>query len=128
MSTYLNEKQRKGKLGKVCPIFIKDNNIYLKISEKENKKVSFGRGNVSKVLYIFYLQQIELSGYNSPRFVSQVELENYKEVLLSIYWDISGSGSKSEADIMSWWDKGVNTFVMVGQGGEHIFARCYRNK
>lgn len=111
MSTYLNEKQRKGKLRKVCPVFIKDNNIYIKISEKENKKVSFERGYVSKVLYIFYLQQIELSGYNSPRFVSQVELENYKEVLLSIYWDISGSGSKSEADIMSWWDKGVNTFL-----------------
>lgn len=113
MSTYLNEKQRKGKLRKVCPIFIKDNNIYIKISEKENKKVSFERGYVSKVLYIFYLQQIELFGYNFslPKLVSQVELENYKEVLLSIYWDISGSGSKSEADIMSWWDKGVNTFL-----------------
>jgi|GEM_PF-1823195 len=113
VATYLNEKQRKGKLQKVCPIFVKGNDIYIKISEKENKKVSFGRGHVSKALYIFYLQQIELVWHNIdlPGLLSQVELEKYKEVLLSIYWDISGNYSKSEKDIISWWDKEVNTFL-----------------
>ena len=113
MSTYLNEKQRKGKLKEVCPIYIKNDNIYLKISEKESKKVDFGRGNVPKSIYIFYLQQIELllCNTNLPRYVSQLELEKYKDVLLLIYQDISGNFSKSEKDIMSWWDKEVNTFL-----------------
>jgi len=112
VATYLNEKQRKGKLKKICPVYIKNNNIYIRISEKESKKVAFIRGRIPKAIYIFYLQQIELSGtyINLPKLVSQVELEKYKEVLITIYWEITGDYSKSENDIMTWWDKGVNTF------------------
>ena len=113
LATFLKEQQRKGKQKKVCPIFVKDDNIYIKISENDNKKVSFNRGYVAKALYIFFLQQIELVSHNInlPGLVSQVELENYKEVLLAIYRDISCDYSKSEKDTSSWWDKEVNTFL-----------------
>ena len=112
-ATYLNEKQKKGKLKEVCPIYIKNGDIYLKISKKESKKVEFDRRNVAKTIYIFYLQKIELLWYNTklPLYVSKVELEKYKKVLLSIYWDVSGNASKNEKDIMSWWDKEANTFT-----------------
>lgn len=113
VATYLNEKQRKGKLKKICPIYIKNNNIYIRLSENESKKVAFSRGRIPKAIYIFYLQQIELAGtyINLPKLVSQVELEKYKEVLITIYWEITGDYSKSVNDIMTWWDKGTNTFT-----------------
>lgn len=124
LAAYLMMKQNKGKLKKVYPIFVRDDKIYLKISENEHKKVVFGRYGVANTLYIFFLRLIERAAKDNcdPIYVSKVGLEKYKEELLSIYKYISGYAS-GMSDIESWWEKSSNDFANALSSIRKFFKR-----
>jgi len=98
LAAYFMKKMNEGKLKEVYPILIKDDNLYLKISKKENMKVVFDRYGVAKTLYIFFLRLIEYATKNhiDPIYVSRAELIEYKNDLSSIYERISRWASRED--------------------------------
>lgn len=92
------------KMNTFCKLFVRDDKIYLKISEEERKEILFGR-DYAKALYVFYLQQIQRAKRNPDvsQYLSREELEAYKEELLKMYQFFSGRICTMN-DIQSLWD------------------------
>ena len=55
----MKQMRNKGKLKEPCKIKVKDRNIYLKLPKNELKELSFRRGSIAKMLYVFYLIQLK---------------------------------------------------------------------
>ena len=102
----LKKLKDKGKQKTMYPIVVKQKDIYLQISETELLKTDFGRGEVAKTLYIFYLQQIARAAdsHSKPIYISKQELADHKEELYDIYWSLGGGSIKKANDINIWWD------------------------
>lgn len=112
LNLVLKQMRNKSKLKKLCKLRIKDKHIYLKLSANELKELSFRRGGIAKMLYIFFLVQIKRAEKDPrvSRNIAQVNLEDYKKDLLYIY---QGIGSNWDADIHnieSVWDKDNGDF------------------
>jgi hypothetical protein len=105
------EKQRRENREKVkvpCQLKVRDDKICIELPDKSLKKITFGRGNPAKTLYIFFLRQIERAeeDRNASTCLSQVEMEAYKDDLFYIYQNISGKKCKMQ-DVESWLKKGT---------------------
>ena len=103
----LKQMRNKKKRTEPCKIKVKDKHIYLMLSKNELQEISFRRGGIAKMLYVFYLVQIKRAEKDArvPRNIAQVNLVDYKDDLLRIY---QGVGSNWDADIHnieSVWDK-----------------------
>lgn len=100
------EKQRRenmNKLKTLCKLVIRDDKIGIELPDHHFQKITFGRGNVAKMLYVFYLRQIERAALDrkaSP-CLSRVEMVEHKEELSRIYQNISGK-SCSVKDVELW--------------------------
>ena len=108
-------QKNKSKLKSFYPLKIKKNNIYIKLSDQNEKKVTFRRYAVAKTLYIFFLRQI-IRAENDPTMpscLSQVEMENYTDELLTIYHNVCGKSEYGRNDIQSWFQKSTvsNDFI-----------------
>lgn len=101
----VKELKDKYKMNTFCKLFVKDKDLYLKVSDTENRVIEFGR-DTSKALYVFYLQQIQRAKKNPgvPQYLSQDELEDYKNELFEIYQWFSGSTRRRIEDICDMWD------------------------
>lgn len=99
-------QKNKSKLKFFCPLKVKDNTIYI-VPFGQDQKIAFGRGCVAKSLYIFFLRQIKRTEKDpsAPLYLSQAELENYKDELLYIYRNVSGKMRCTTKSIESWWQK-----------------------
>ena len=102
----LKKWKDKGKQKTMYPIVVKQKDIYLQISETELLKTDFGRGEVAKTLYIFYLRQIARAAdsHSKPIYISKQGLADHKEELYDIYWSLGGGSIKKADDINIWWD------------------------
>ena len=105
------EKQRRENMAKVklpCKLEVQDDRICIELPDQSLKKITFGRGNVAKTLYIFFLRQIERAeeDRNAPTCLSQVEMEAYKDELFYIYQNISGKKCRMQ-DVELWLKKGT---------------------
>lgn len=109
----MKQMRNKGKLKKPCKIKVKDKNIYLMLPKKELKELSFRRGSIAKMLYIFYLVQLKRAEKdpNAPTRITQVNLADYKDDLLSIYQGICSRWDADMHNIESVWDNGSNDFA-----------------
>ena len=107
----MKQMRNKGKLKQPCKIKVKDEDIYLILSKNELQRLSFKRGSIAKMLYVFYLIQIKRAEKdpNAPTSVTQVNLEDYKNELFEIYMEISGKWSPQNVE--SVWDNGSNDFA-----------------
>ncbi len=101
----LTKREAKKKVQEFCPLMVKDNNVYyLELDDMQIEKITFGRANVAKTLYIFFLRQIERASRDSaePKCLSKVEIvenQKYLDDLQEIYEKISGK----KCDIKSWF-------------------------
>ena len=82
------------------------------LPKNELKDLSFRRGGIAKMLYIFFLVQIKRAEKDPcvSKNIAQVNLVDYKDDLLRIY---KGLGSNWDADIHSIesvWDKDNGDF------------------
>ena len=130
MKKGLRRLSNKNKLKDPCPIIVKEKGIFVELPDKKLKKVTFGRGNLAKTLYIFFLRQIVRAEKDNatPACLSQFELEDHKEELLDIYENISGkSGSIKEVE--SWLEKGTvsNTFSNATASIRKYFDKIFNN-
>ncbi|MBO7481150.1 MAG: hypothetical protein J6T63_03470 [Bacteroidales bacterium] len=132
LSAYFMKKLNEGKMKEMYPILIKSDNIFLKISEKENKKVVFDRYGVAKTLYIFFLRLIEYATTNQidPIYVSRAGLIKYKKDLISIYerisrWSSRDDNSKEDIEyiIDSLCDKNDREFANILSSIRRFFKR-----
>ena len=113
-----------------CRIIVKGDGIFVELPDQKLKKVTFGRGNMSKTLYIFFLRQIVRAQKDNAisTSLSQVELEDYKEELLNIYQNISGKQGNI-MDVESWLEKGTisNTFANATASIRKYFDKLFDN-
>lgn len=109
----MKQMRNKGKLKKTCKIKVKDKNIYLMLPKKELKELSFRRGSIAKMLYVFYLVQLKRAEKdpNAPTCITQVNLADYKDDLLYIYQGICSRWDADMHNIESVWDNGSNDFA-----------------
>ncbi|MBQ4442591.1 MAG: hypothetical protein II899_10890 [Bacteroidales bacterium] len=109
----LKQMRNKDKLKEPCKIKVKDENIYLKLPKNELKKLSFRRGSIAKMLYVFYLIQLKRAEKDpkAPTRVAQVNLADYKDDLLYIYQGICSRWDAGMHNIESVWDNGSNDFA-----------------
>lgn len=109
----LKQMRNKDKLKEPCKIKVKDENIYLKLPKNELKKLSFRRGSIAKMLYVFYLIQLKRAEKDpkAPTRVAQVNLADYKDDLLYIYQGICSKWDAGMHNIESVWDNGSNDFA-----------------
>ena len=107
----MKQMRNKGKLKSPCKIKVKDKNIYLMLPKKELKELSFRRGSIAKMLYVFYLIQLKRAEKDpkAPTSIAQVNLEAYKDELFEIYMEISGK--LDPQNVESVWDNGSNDFA-----------------
>lgn len=107
-----------------CPIQVCDDKIQLEFPGKKYEKVTFGRANVAKTLYIFFLRQIERAAQdkNMLPYLSQQEMKQYVAELGDIYRDISG---KTRFNLSSLFEKSTvsNDFATARSS-----IRCYFDK
>ena len=103
----LKSLKNKYKMDTICKVEVDDDKIYLWISKKEKREILFDRRDFAKTLFVFYLQQIQRANRNPgvSRYLSQLELEEYKDELYKIYQYFSGRQQCSMKDIQSLWDK-----------------------
>ena len=108
----LKQMRNKSKLKEPCKLKVKDKHIYLKLSENELKDLSFRRGGIAKMLYVFFLVQIKRAEKDPgvSRNIAQVNLEDYKDDLLKIYKEISYNWDADMHSIESVWDKDNGDF------------------
>ena len=94
-----------GKMATFCKLFVKDDKLYFKVPDTEERIIEFGR-ETSKALYVFYLRQIQRAKKNPgvSQFLSQIELEEYKDELFKIYQWFSGRVNCRIEDISDMWD------------------------
>jgi hypothetical protein len=104
--------RNKGKLKVPCKIKVKDKNIYLMLPKNELKELSFRRGGIAKMLYVFFLVQIKRAEKNPcvSKNIAQVNLVDYKDDLLRIYREISSNWDAKMDSIESVWDKDNGDF------------------
>ena len=109
----MKQMRNKGKLKSPCKIKVKDKNVYLMFPKKELKELSFRRGSIAKMLYVFYLVQLKRAEKdpNAPTSVAQVNLADYKDDLLYIYQGICSRWDADMHNIESVWDNGSNDFA-----------------
>ena len=94
----------KEKLTNTCSILVENDKIYLELPGHKTEKLIFGRGNVAKALYIFFLRQIERASKNKrvSSYLSQEEMKDYAEELRKIYENLSG---RTPFNFESWFQK-----------------------
>ena len=108
----LERQKNKGKMDTPFKLKVENEKIYVILPTNERHEVVFGRGNVSKTLYVFFLRQIERAKKDrtDPIYISKQDLESYKEELLEIYREIGHKHSATVKNIESWWDPSYNDF------------------
>ena len=76
MKKGLRRLNSKSKQKDPCRIIVKENGIFVELPDSKLKKVTFGRGNLSKTLYVFFLRQIMRATKDNtiPRCLSQFEM------------------------------------------------------
>lgn len=109
----MKQMRNKGKLKVPCKIKVKDKSIYRMLPTNELKELSFRRGSIAKMLYVFFLIQIKRAEKdpNAPTRITQVNLEAYKGDLLYIYREICSKWDADMHSIESVWDNGSNDFA-----------------
>lgn len=109
----MKQMRNKGKLKEPCKIKVKDRNIYLKLPKNELKELSFRRGSIAKMLYVFFLIQLKRAEKDPkvPTSVAQVNLAAYKDDLLYIYRGFCSKWDAGMHNIESVWDNGSNDFA-----------------
>ena len=102
----LKQMRNKGKLKEPCKIKIQDKHIYLMLPKNERKDLSFRRGGIAKMLYVFFLVQIKRAEKDPcvPTNIAQANLVDYKDDLLQIYRSISSKWDADIHSIESVWD------------------------
>lgn len=127
--------RNKGKLKVPCKIKVKDKHIYLMLPKNELKGLSFRRGSIAKMLYVFFLIQIKRAEKDPcvSKNIAQVNLVDYKDDLSEIYMNISGKWDPQS--IESVWNKESNDFAnalsSIRRSFEDIFdvnsllPKCY---
>ena len=107
----LKQMRNKGKLKEACKIKVKDKSIYLMLPKNEQQELSFRRGGIAKMLYVFYLILIKRAEKDPkvPTSVAQVNLVDYKDELFEVYMDISGKWEPQSVE--SVWNKESNDFA-----------------
>ena len=107
----LTKRNAKKKVRKFCRLIVKDSNVYyLDLDDMQIDKITFGRANVAKTLYIFFLRQIERASKDNTvtKCLSQVEIaENreYLDELQKIYEEVSDK----KGSIKSWFVNSTQT-------------------
>ena len=109
----MKQMRNKGKLKVPCKIKVKDKSIYRMLPTNELKELSFRRGSIAKMLYVFFLIQIKRAEKdpNAPTRITQVNLADYKDDLLYIYQGICSRWDADMHSIESVWDNGSNDFA-----------------
>ena len=127
--------RNKGKLKVPCKIKVKDKSIYRMLPKNELKELSFRRGSIAKMLYVFFLIQIKRAEKDPcvSKNIAQVNLLDYKDDLSEIYMNISGKWDPQS--IESVWNKESNDFAnalsSIRRSFEDIFdvnsllPKCY---
>ena len=127
--------RNKGKLKVPCKIKVKDKSIYRMLPNNELKELSFRRGSIAKMLYVFFLIQIKRAEKDPcvSKNIAQVNLVDYKDDLSEIYMNISGKWDPQS--IESVWNKESNDFAnalsSIRRSFEDIFdvnsllPKCY---
>lgn len=127
--------RNKGKLKVPCKIKVKDKSIYRMLPKNELKELSFRRGSIAKMLYVFFLIQIKRAEKDPcvSKNIAQVNLVDYKDDLSAIYMNISGKWDPQS--IESVWNKESNDFAnalsSIRRSFEDIFdvnsllPKCY---
>ena len=127
--------RNKGKLKVPCKIKVKDKSIYRMLPKNELKELSFRRGSIAKMLYVFFLIQIKRAEKDpcASKNIAQVNLVDYKDDLSEIYMNISGKWDPQS--IESVWNKESNDFAnalsSIRRSFEDIFdvnsllPKCY---
>ena len=130
MKKAIKRLTNKTKLKTLCRIIVQEDGIYVERPDETLEKVVFGRGNLSKTLYIFFLRQIKRSEKDNsiPNCLSQYELEAYKDELMGIYQNISGKQGDIK-DVESWLEKGTtsNTFANATASIRKYFDKEFDN-
>ena len=113
-----------------CRIIVKENGIFVELPDQKLKNVTFGRGNLSKTLYVFSLRQIMRATKDNtiPRCLSQFEMGDYKEELMFIYQNVSGKRGDIQ-EVESWLEKGTvsNNFANATASIRKYFDKLYDN-
>lgn len=107
----MRQMRNKGKLKEPYKIKVKDKHIYLMLPKNELKGLSFRRGSIAKMLYVFFLIQIKRAEKDPcvSKNIAQVNLVDYKDDLSEIYMNISGKWDPQS--IESVWNKESNDFA-----------------
>lgn len=107
----MKQMRNKGKLKVPCKIKVKDKSIYRMLPKNELKELSFRRGSIAKMLYVFFLIQIKRAEKDPcvSKNIAQVNLVDYKDDLSEIYMNISGKWEPQS--IESVWSKESNDFA-----------------
>ena len=131
----MRQMRNKGKLKEPYKIKVKDKHIYLMLPKNELKGLSFRRGSIAKMLYVFFLIQIKRAEKDPcvSKNIAQVNLVDYKDDLSAIYMNISGKWDPQS--IESVWNKECNDFAnalsSIRRSFEDIFdvnsllPKCY---
>ena len=131
----MRQMRNKGKLKEPYKIKVKDKHIYLMLPKNELKELSFRRGSIAKMLYVFFLIQIKRAEKDPcvSKNIAQVNLVDYKDDLSEIYMNISGKWDPQS--IESVWNKESNDFAnalsSIRRSFEDIFdvnsllPKCY---
>lgn len=126
----LRRLSNKNKQKDPCRIIVKGDGIFVELPDQKLKKVTFGRGNLSKTLYVFFLRQIVRAEKDNtiPRCLSQFEMEDYKEELMFIYQNVSGKHGDIK-EVESWLEKGTvsNNFANATASVRKYFDKLFDN-
>lgn len=130
MKKGLRRLNNKSKQKNPCRIIVKENGIFVELPNQKLKKVTFGRGNLSKTLYVFFLRQIVRATKDNtiPRCLSQFEMGDYKEELMFIYQNVSGKHGDIK-EVETWLEKGTvsNNFANATASVRKYFDKLFDN-
>ncbi len=130
MKKGLRRLNNKNKQKDPCRIIVKENGIFVEFPGQKLKKVTFGRGNLSKTLYVFFLRQIVRAKTDNtiPCCLSQFEMGDYKEELMGIYQNVSGKHGDIR-EVETWLEKGTvsNNFANATASIRKYFDKLYDN-
>ena len=126
----LKLQKEKGKLTDIRILKIEDDKLYLYLSEHQKQEVRFGRGDIAKMLYIFFLIQKKRSekDHQQPKYLTQADLETHKEDLLYIYTIIGRYWDADINSIKSVWDKDYNDFANALSSIRRCFKQFFDTK
>ena len=130
MKKGLRRLNNKNKQKDPCRIIVKENGIFVEFPDQKLKKVTFGRGNLSKTLYVFFLRQIMRAKKDNTisGCLSQFEMGDYKEELMFIYQNVSGKHGDIH-EVESWLEKGTvsNNFANATASVRKYFDKLFDN-